>query len=390
MRDFKIYFSVATFLLIIYLVAQYNKPAPVNWNSTLYYNDKIPYGTYILYRQLNQLFPDSKVTNTNKNLFDQFHNKPLTNSNYLIISNTNDINKYDFKELVNYVKAGNSVFISSFVWRGVLADTLHIETGSEYLKKSVGLNFTNSKLKQPHNYRFGQDISNQYFSRFDTAHAVVLGENENGNSNFLCFKYGKGSLYLFANPHVFTNICLLNSQGADYASKALSYLPAQPKIYWDEFQNGDILEDESPLRVFFSHPSLQWAYYISIFSLLIFVFYEMKRRQRIIPVIEPLRNSTVDFANVVGQVYYEQRNNQNIAEKKILFFLEHLRARYYLKTSVLDMEFIERLSQKTSIDHTLVQNLVNHINYIRAQNRVSDRELILLNQLIEQFYIKSK
>ena len=106
------------------------------------------------------------------------------------------------------------------------------------------------------------------------------------------------------------------------------------------------------MRVFFSHASLQWAYYISLFGMVIFVLYEMKRRQRIIPVIEPLKNSTVEFVNVVGQVYYEQRNNMNIAQKKILFFLEHLRTKYYLKTNPLDQEFIERLSQKTGIEAT--------------------------------------
>lgn len=390
MKDFKIYFSVATVLLIIYMVAQYNKPAAINWDSTLYYNDKIPYGTFIMYRQLPQLFPNSRVTNTNKTLFDQFHNNKFANSNYLIIASSVNLNKYDFKEMVNYIKDGNSVFVSTFGWGGILADTLDLETGSEYLKKSVGLNFTNPQLKQANNYKFDQQISNQFFSRFDTAHAVVLGKNEDGKANFLCFKYGKGALYLCANPHLFTNINLLDNGGADYVDKALSYLPPHRDIYWDEFQNGDILEDESPMRVFFNHPNLQWAYYISLFSLLAFIFYEMKRRQRIIPVIEPLKNATVDFVNVVGQVYYEQRDNRNIAQKKILYFLEHLRTKYYLKTNALDMDFIERLSQKTGVEPSFAREIVNHINYINVQQKVTDNELIFLNQLIQQFYTQSK
>ena len=292
--------------------------------------------------------------------------------------------------MVNYIKAGNSVFMSTFNWSGMLADTLDIETRPEYEKKDVGINFTNPKLKQPNNYNFDRYINIQYFSSFDTVHATVLGKNELGQSNLLCFKYGKGSLYLCANPELFTNFGLLNNYGADYAEKALSYLPPQPNVYWDEFQNGDIAEDTSPMRVFFSNASLQWAYYISLFSLVIFVLYEMKRRQRIIPVIAPLQNSTVEFANVVGQVYYEQRNNMNIANKKVLYFLEHLRTQYYLKTNPLDAEFIERLSQKTGVAYSLAQELINHIHYISNQTHVNDHELIVLNQLIEQFYNQSK
>jgi hypothetical protein len=390
MKDFKIYFSVATLLLVVYLVAQYNKPTPVNWNPSLYYNDKVPFGTYILYRQLPQIFPGAKIVNTNQTVYELFHNKSLPNSNYFILAKTVNLNKRDFKEMVNYIKSGNSVFITAFDWKGLMADTLNIQTSSEYKQKNIGLNFTNSKLKQANNYKFNNEISIQYFSSFDTAHAVVLGKNELGNSNLLCFKYGKGSLYLCANPELFTNYGLLNNKGADYAAKALSYLSPQPNIYWDEFQNGDIMEDASPMRVFFNHASLQWAYYISLFSLIAFVLYEMKRRQRIIPVIEPLKNSTVDFVNVVGQVYYEQRDNQNIAEKKILFFLEHLRTRYYLKTNPPDMEFIERLSQKTGVDYSFAQDLINHINYVSVQKSITDHELMLLNQLIEQFYTQSK
>jgi hypothetical protein len=390
MKDFKLYISAATILLVIYLVAQYNKPAPVNWQPTLYYNDKIPFGTYVLYRQLPQLFPGAKVTNTNQNLYDAFHNKHITNSNYLIVSKSVVLSKYDFKEMVNYIKAGNSVFITAFDWRGILADTLELRTAIEYQRKNAGLNFTNSALKRAKDYQFDKDISNTYFESFDTLHAVVLGKNELDHSNLLRFDYGKGHLFLCADPLLFSNYSILNNQGDDYASKALSYLPAQSTIYWDELQNGDIMDDPSPMRVFFAHPSLQWAYYISLFSLVIFVLYEMKRRQRIIPVIEPLKNSTVDFAKVVGQVYYEQRNNLNIAQKKIIFFMEHLRTKYYLKTAKLDMEFIERFSQKTGVSYSFAQEMVNHINYVNVQRQINDHELIKLNQLIEQFYNQSE
>ena len=116
----------------------------------------------------------------------------------------------------------------------------------------------------------------------------------------------------------------------------------------------------------------------------------MKRRQRIIPIIEPLKNSTVEFANVVGQVYYEQRNNMNIAQKMIIFFYEHLRTKYYLKTNPLDNEFIERLSQKTGIELSFARELIGHIKYVLVQHQVGDHELIRLNQLIEQFYKKTR
>jgi len=221
MKDFKIYLSLAMLVLVLYLAAQYNKPLPINWQPTMYYNDKVPFGTYVLYRQLPQIFPDTKVTKTNQTLNEFLTNKGLTNSNYLILSKSVDMNKSDFKEMIDYIRSGNSVFISALEWKGILTDTLNIQTSSEYNQKNIALNFTNYNLKQTDNYKFIRGISIQYFSQFDTAHAVVLGKNELGHSNLLSFKYGKGNLYLCANPLLFTNYNLLNKQGGRLCCKSL-------------------------------------------------------------------------------------------------------------------------------------------------------------------------
>ncbi len=395
MRSLKLFYIISFSFLLLYLVAEFNKPKAVNWTPTLSYNDKIPFGTFILFKEINQLFPGAKIKETNKTIYDQFHGDTVHNSNYLIIANSINLSKYDYREMINYINNGNSVFIatSNFVQKGIkanpVADTLGIQLDYYFQKTVTDLNFTNDKLAKKGGYRFDRGMAASYFEQFDTTRAVVLSKNEDNFPTLVRYNFGKGSLFLCADPKLFTNYSLLTPNGADYAAKALSYLPEHPVIYWDHLQNGDIEVDESPLRVFFSYPALQWAYYIALFTLVGFVLFEMKRRQRIIPIIAAPANSTVDFVSVVGRVYYEQRNNTNIAQKKILYFLEHLRTTYYLKTNVLDREFIEKLAQKTGVDLAFVQELVAHIQYITGQ-RVSDEDLIKLNQLIEQFYIKSR
>ena len=395
MRSLKLFYLFGFAFLLLYLVAEFNRPKNVNWAPTLSYNDKIPFGTFILFNEIKQLFPGAKIIETNKTLYDQFHNDTVHNSNYLIIAGSINLSKYDYREMINYIKNGNSVFIATdnFAQKGIrtnlVADTLGLEFDSYFQKAVTQLNFTNDKLAKKGGYRFDRGMAASYFEQFDTTRAVILSKNEDNFPTLVRYNFGKGSLFLCADPKLFSNYSLLTPNGADYAAKALSYLPEHPVIYWDHLQNGDIEVDESPLRVFFSYPALQWAYYIALFTLVGFILFEMKRRQRIIPIIAAPANSTVDFVSVVGRVYYEQRNNTNIAQKKILYFLEHLRTTYYLKTNVLDREFIEKLAQKTGVDKAFVQELIAHIQYLTGQ-RVSDEDLIKLNQLIEQFYIKSR
>jgi hypothetical protein len=388
-KDFKIYLSVGTAILFIYLIAQYNKPNAVNWGASLSYYDRIPYGTYVLYNRLADIFPGAEVMRTNKSAYNIFSDTTLRPGNYLMIAKKVVLSKTDFTAMTKYISAGNAVFISALEFEGELTDSLKLYVDMEYKKNGPGLNFTSKQLKKSKDYKFDNGISSQYFSEFDTTKATVISRNQYGHCNYLSFKFGKGKLYVFANPQVLTNYSLLKPQGAVYAANALSYLPVADRVYWDQFQNKDIKEDGSPMRVFLKNPDLQWAYYLSVAGLLLFVIYEVKRRQRIIPVIEPLKNSTVEFVSVVGKVYYEQRDNTNIAAKKIVYFGEHLRSVFGLKTGTYNKEFLITFINKTGIEEGLATDLVNHINYLAHQTGVTDHELIVLNQLIEKFYIQS-
>jgi hypothetical protein len=116
------------------------------------------------------------------------------------------------------------------------------------------------------------------------------------------------------------------------------------------------------------------------------VLYDIKRRQRIIPIADPLTNSSLAFVNVVGSVYYHERNNLDIALKKINYFMEYLRARYYLKTNDIDSKFAQVLMEKTGINEALAKTLTKHFMQTPTMGDLSDTQLINLNESIEQFY----
>src|ERR1700744_461863 len=103
MKDFKIYIALASVLLIIFLAVQYNKPKPVDWEPTFSYTDQIPFGTYIMYQQMKDIFPGAKVTNVNKSLFDELHNDKPAPGNYIIIAKNIKLTKTDYGELVRFI-----------------------------------------------------------------------------------------------------------------------------------------------------------------------------------------------------------------------------------------------------------------------------------------------
>lgn len=389
MKGLKLYLALSAVIMIVYVVAQYYKPKPTDWTATYLKEDKIPFGLYILYQEIGSLFPEAVVRTARAPVYNTLKDVDYQNSNYLLIAGSLQLDKLDYRELDKYLRKGNDVFIATFDLGKVLQNRLKLKTDLVYgitEAKSTAINFVNPLLKNPKPYRFDKGLGDQYFSSFDSTKVTILGKNAKGQANFIKYAYGKGNLYILPNPQLLTNYNLIKADGADYAAKALSYLNPRPILIWDEQYSRGNTDDASLLRVIFKHDKLRWAYYIALISLLVFVFFEVKRRQRIIPIITPLKNTSVDFVKVVGSVYFEQRNNTDISHKKINYFLEFIRSNYKLKTQELDQEFVNALSQKTGIQIEVIQSLIQLINNVMGAKKVSDQQLIALNKNIEQFH----
>lgn len=385
MRGFKIYFGIGIILIIVYLVAQYNKPTPTNWAPTYLSTDKIPYGTFILRDRIKDILPKATISESKIAVYNTLKNKRFNQATYFLVAQKLDISKTDFEEMKKFMQAGNAIFMASYDF-GKLEKELKIATSTTMSADRPSLNFTNPNLKTDANYGFERGIGTQFFSKIDDKKAVVLGVNNVEKPNFIKYNYGKGTLYLIAEPGFYTNFNLLDKYGAEYAAKTLSYVQNSNQLIFDSYFSAQKNETTDMLRVFFKHPELKWAYYLTIISLIVFVLYEMKRRQRIIPLVDPLKNSSVEFANVVGSVYYHERNNLDIAKKKINYFLEFLRSRYYIKTNDVNADFSTLLMEKTGINEPSAKTLTRYFMQVPNLSEMSDHELINLNQSIEIFY----
>jgi hypothetical protein len=341
-------------------VAQYFKPKATNWAPSYLTEDKIPFGTYIMQERIKDIFPEVKIQKSKNPIYNTVKESRGIGVNYLIIASEVKADKLDYKELIRFIEKGNHVFIAAFSIDHVLMKGLKLKISYDFginSKNNTTINFINPLLKADKDYDFDKGISQQYFSRIDTAKATVLGTNEGGKANFIRYNFGKGTLFILPNPQLFTKYSLLNPTGADYASKSLSYLPKSKYLIWDEHFTRPSNVDTSPLRLIFKYDQLRWAYLLSLFGLFAFVLFEIKRRQRVIPVISRPTNTSVEFVKTVGRVYYQQRNNKDIAQKKVNYFLEYIRNKYRMRTAILDEEFKLHLSRVSGASVDTVNQL---------------------------------
>ena len=171
---------------------------------------------------------------------------------------------------------------------------------------------------------------------------------------------------------------------ADYAATVLSYLPKQ-QIIWDNNYKSGRKVITSPLRYILQNTALKWAFYISMFGLILFVIFRGKRVQRIIPVINKLENATVEFTRTIGELYYQHGDFTNIIEKKIQYFLEFIRTNYYLETDQLNPSFIDKLAAKSSNTKEKTKTIIDYLVFLNSKTNHTVQELIELNKKIEHF-----
>src|ERR1700748_653105 len=216
MKDLKIYVIIASALLVVYLMAQYNRPKAINWDVTLCDTNKIPFGTYVLRNRMTDIFPGAKIKTFREPVYNVINDEHIQNSTYIIIADAVNLNKYDYEQLSKYIQKGNDVFIAASYFGHELYDTLGVATSQEPPKYITRINFVNPVLKDTL-YDVDKQSSNGCFGWFDQSKAIVLGENEFKDATYLKFKMGKGALFLNANPRMFTNYSLMQDMGSAYS-----------------------------------------------------------------------------------------------------------------------------------------------------------------------------
>jgi len=394
-KTLKIYVGILILLFVGIIAIEFSTPPPVNWQKTYNETQKIPYGTFIFYEELTNLFPESKVQDvkvTPYEFFDDYYtwedSTYLTTGTYMVIDEYPELDNTSAQELLDFASHGNDIFISSNYLTDRLMDSLGFDTQNEFTIKGKGeFTFTNPRL-QSDSISVEKGLNNIYFSKIDTLKTTVLGHQKFDDvtyTNFIKVPWGSGQFYLHLQPVVFTNYHLLKKENYKYASSVMSYL-GDDTIYFDSRNKAGKTLGDSPLRFVLSQPALRWAWYIALITTVLFMIFNAKRRQRIVDVKVPLKNTTVDFTKTIGNLYYETKDHDNLIEKKITYFLEYIRRVYYLDTQLLDDKFVKNLSLKSGKDSDDVKKLINQIVYLKAKTNCNEANLLQLNNAIEDFY----
>lgn len=385
------YLLILLATVVTFVLFEYYKPKPIDWSPTYQNDDKIPFGTRAVFELLPSLMRQRTVESTRLPLYNLLTETKLpARSNYIAVCETFEAGTLDTRELLKYVAKGNNAFLSAYSFSDTLSRALGFKANVKnplQADSTLRSNFVLPALARKGGYNFRHDDGRNFLVvRKLNARITVLARNARNEAIFLKIPHGKGTVFIHNLPLAFTNYYLLQPASDDYMAKAFSMLPAQP-TFWDEYQKqGRFSEEEqSLLRYIRKQPALHWAYLIGLWSLIIYVFFAGKRTQRVIPVVQLPKNTSLDFVQTVGRMYFQRADHDNLARKKVQYFLADLRERYGLNTQHLDADLTETIARKSGVPPDQVQRLVKMLGEAQTAYSLSEFDLLRLNAAMEQF-----
>lgn len=410
------YIYVLVLILAAFVVYEMTKKQPVSWVPTFINSDKNPYGTYIVYDLLDNVFDKKNIKESRRPIPNELGyisdsegegNQVNTQqrTSYLFISETfgkislSNINKLsaeikinetDVNSLFKFVESGNNVFIAAEGISELLLDSLNIEQKVD--RKSVDSICVLANFKGQE-YPFS-NIGNSivYFKTDSCSFPLkVLGYTKNEKkATFIRISFGKGYFYLHAVPVAFSNLELLNLDKYKFAFHCLSYLPKNNNVIWDEYLKQGRIGERSSFRVIWNHPALLYSYYILLLAAILFMIFRAKRMQRIIPVIDPPRNSSLDFLDTLSNLYYKKDAYESIIDKRHSYFLDIVRSRYNLSTEDISEDFKTNLSLKSGVDKQVIDDLFAIHSKILSTYDIGNKTFLSYSEKLEEFYRKMK
>lgn len=370
--------AIAAFIIGAIVILGILSTPKTNWKVYYKKENKHPFGLYIFYQELKQITEAKSVTEVTH--LDQLKNLNPNNDIILYIDENNQSSNKVLKAIDNLNKKPFKIFYASTDFYTYIEVEQYPKMIAIYNKDTLHIN--KNKYIDTINYSKNPDIYKKL------GYIDVKGKKY---PNYYIIKNNKMLEFTHAQPLFFTNLFLLEKDGYQYTKEI--FKPFRGKnIYWinpsrNYLENAD---SNSPLSYILSQKELRSAWYIILVALGFYLIFKSKREQKIIPIVEPEKNLTLEFTNAIASMYYESGNPSDIIKKQIDYFFYRLRKQYHVKTeNIEDEHLIYTLAQKAQISEAEIIDFLNELKSLYNKPKSILKDVNRTHQIIENYKKKA-
>jgi len=205
---------------------------------------------------------------------------------------------------------------------------------------------------------------------------------------FIKFKLGTGEMYVHVLPELFANVASRQSFYRDHYNYVFSNFDPSNVLVDKGRYRFDFTPQEykkSPLEFVLKTPSLAWAYYLLIASLIAYMVFRGKRYQRVIPVQEKNENTSLQYIKTLSTLYQGQNQNNKLVMHMRDVFYNKIKSKYFLDPK--NERYTELLARKAKVKEQEIVTILHKFESAKNSD-YNDDQLIVLHNQIESFHKK--
>ncbi|MCU7614145.1 hypothetical protein N0B16_06820 [Chryseobacterium sp. GMJ5] len=379
-KTFKIYAFIFIIIMVILALFEVNKTEVTDWRKNFDVNEKSPFGLFVFNREVKGLFKDNlkKIDIAPYDYYGKNKKKP---HNIVVVEN--EIDQESWNNIMDEVSKGSDAMLIVSKVPNNISDKIGYYSSQASFAESSVLKLTDKKYQNDFIKldKFPSGIGFSYVKTDVEILGKTMDEENPDHANFIKAKYGKGNIYVHCEPLFLTNYYLLKPGNIKYAQNVFSYLPDRETLW---FVESNTKESGSFMRFILSKPALKYAWWLLLGGLILFIFFNAKRKQRIVPIVEPLRNTSVDFVKSIGNLYLQEGDFHDMMAKKAHYFLNRIRIDLLIDTQNMDEEFIKKLHLKTGKTTEVISEAVELMKKgLDPYASVMKEDLARMNRLLD-------
>ncbi|SHG46854.1 hypothetical protein [Chryseobacterium sp. OV279] len=380
-KTFKIYAVIFIVVMVILALFEVNKKERISWRKNFNIEEKSPFGLFVFNNEAKDLFKNN-LRKIEEAPYDYYSRNKKGAHNIVVIEK--ELDKQSWKKILDQVSGGSDAMILVSRVPKNISDTIgyysaDISFAEENVLKLTDKEYQNDFIKLD---KFPSGRGFSYIKPKVEVLGKTVEKDNSDQANFIKVSFGKGTIYVHSEPLFLTNYYLLKPGSIKYAQDVFSYLQDRETIW---FVENDTKVSRFFMRFVLSNPALKYAWWVLLGGLVLFIFFNAKRKQRIVPVVEPLKNTSLEFVKSIGNLYLQEGDFHDMMAKKGQYFLNKVRMDFLIDTQNLDEEFAKKLHLKTGKTMEMIHEAIVLIK--KGQDpyaNVMKEDLTRMNRLLDE------
>lgn len=397
---------IVAFLFIMFAI-EYHLPKNFVWKPTFGHHDEQPFGCAVFDTVLSSSLPQG-YTFSRKSLYQLEQEDTTQRKGILVISDNLRLSDVDVNALLKMAERGDKIMLVSTLFGRYLEDTLQFRSYYSYFSPMALKKYATSFMKKDslhwigdstvyprQTFYFYPQLCSSYFWG-DSLPERVLAQRVFESNEFryeteadslttdslvympvaMSRRWGKGEVILVSTPLIFTNYGMLDGKNATYIFRLLSQMGKLPIVRTEGYMKETAQVQQSPFRYLLAHQPLRWALYLTMITIILFMIFTAKRRQRVIPVIHEPANKSLEFTELIGTLYFQKKDHADLVRKKFSYLAEELRREIQVDIEEVadDERSFHRIARKTGMDAGEIAKFIREVRPVIYGGRVIDAE----------------